>query len=29
MGASAGSLLLLLAPLGMIWGLKRRGQRKS
>ena len=27
-GASAGSLLLLLAPLGMIWGLKRRGRRK-
>ena len=26
-GASAGSLLLLLAPLGMIWGLKRRGRR--
>ena len=28
-GASAGSLLLLLAPLGMIWGLKRRGRRKG
>lgn len=30
MGSSAGSLLLLLllAPLGMIWGLKRRGLRK-
>ena len=28
-GASAGSLLLLLAPLGMIWGLRRRGRRKG
>ena len=29
MGASAGSLLLLPAPLGMIWGLKWRGRRKQ
>ena len=29
MSASAGRLLLLLAPMGMIWGLKWRRQRKS
>lgn len=29
LGASAGSLLLLLAPLGTIWGLRWRGRRKS
>ena len=28
MSGSAGSLLLLLAPLGMIWGLKWRGRQK-